>query len=372
MIEEIDKLILVTIDDKNILKDAYNKNNIKICNNMSIFSNLGTNKTIEPYQYYFLDDDVYYLNLWHQHDMLFFVDKNKKILFDSRYYFMCSINNFIKRLDEIIKYIDSIDLNNTNIIENINFNVVAIQNWFVTYGHFKDEMFNLCNFYNIIRQSSKLNEQNCKILCEFHTNTELIKHYNTTENYEIISRYLFPNNFINPYLYGKKILKFNSIHLIKHLYHFKTFHLFPKSVTTIIFNNIGNTIINNKNVFITRGIAKHICRNINNQQQIEDFFVSNNYILINPENICLNYFINNIRNSDNVIITWGGALVNMIYLKENANVCILKSESYKHESIDLFSKIIKELKLNVNIIVCDNFNNIDIDKIKEYLMANKF
>ena len=62
----------------------------------------------------------------------------------------------------------------------------------------------------------------------------------------------------------------------------------------------------------------------------------------------------------------------MIYLKENANVCILKSESYKHESIDLFSKIIKELKLNVNIIVCDNFNNIDIDKIKEYLMANKF
>jgi hypothetical protein len=53
-------------------------------------------------------------------------------------------------------------------------------------------------------------------------------------------------------------------------------------------------------------------------------------------------------------------------------VVILKSESYRHESLDLFKKIIENRRLDVKVVDSTDDNNIDLDFLDsnlEWLMA---
>ena len=54
----------------------------------------------------------------------------------------------------------------------------------------------------------------------------------------------------------------------------------------------------------------------------------------------------------------------MVYLNQNTVVYILKSQSYEHESIELFMKIIKKYKLQIHIIVHKN-NKIEIKELSK-------
>ena len=148
-----------------------------------------------------------------------------------------------------------------------------------------------------------------------------------------------------------------------------TFHAFPRSVTNHILSNIpiNNEYSNNYNVFITRGPALQNSRNLDNQLEIDKYFNSyNNFKVINPENSTFNNFVNFIRFANVIIITWGSALVNMVYLKPNTNVIILKSKSYEHENIKLFNKIIDSLNLKIFIVSHTN-NNVKISDITNIL-----
>jgi hypothetical protein len=155
---------------------------------------------------------------------------------------------------------------------------------------------------------------------------------------------------------------------------FKTFHSFPKQVRDIVYLKCNEELtsqninpIIHKNIFITRGNALHLPRNLSNQKEIEEYLSSMNYHILNPEEISLPLFINTIKLADNIFITWGGALVNLIYLKPNTNVYILKSKSYLHENLVLFQKIIDTYELNVKVIDCDDNNIVDIELIKKVL-----
>jgi len=117
-------------------------------------------------------------------------------------------------------------------------------------------------------------------------------------------------------------------------------------------------------VFITRGIALHLPRNLLNEEEINNILISKNFFVVNPELETLDNFINIIKNAKTIVLTWGGTLVNMVYLKPNTKVYILKSESYQDEKIDLFMKIIENYNLKIDIITHIN-NKIPINKLEE-------
>ena len=70
-----------------------------------------------------------------------------------------------------------------------------------------------------------------------------------------------------------------------------TFHSFPINVKNMLINKLclnTQAQINENNfskIFITRSIAKHMPRNLSNQIEIEDFFKTKLFNVINPEYI---------------------------------------------------------------------------------------
>lgn len=350
MLNKIKSLKLLSTDDMNILIDAFKSHNIYLCKNMSIFSKKGTYKTLGDYNYFETNDneDIYYLNMFFSSQLRLFIDSDKKILYYSRFFFNNCFIHFIDNIDLILKLINDIKLDNTI---DIGTNIISIQKWFVTYGHYKDEAFNLCNFYNIIKDNDI---HKYTVLHEYHTDSNVIppNHYPVNTNYILIDNYLFINS-INAYKFNKQILKMKKVYLIEHHYISKMFHSFPLSVTTKILSKVDNNIILD-NVFITRNKAVHMPRMLDNFNEIENHLISLNFTLVNPELLTYDKFISSIRNANKVVITWGGALTNMIYLKENTKVIILQSKSYEKENIHLFKKIIDTYKLNITIIKHSN------------------
>jgi hypothetical protein len=340
MLDKINNLKLISENDKNILRTVYNTKDCSILKNMSIFSNDGVYKKLDNYNYFETnkDTDIYYINMWFGY-MSIFIDSNKKILYDSRFCFL-HIEYFINHIDSIINIINNIDLND-NI--DIGSDIISIQKWFITYGHFKDEMWSLCDFYN------KLNNINNRVLLEYHTDNQ-VEQYPYNINYKIIENYLF-NNSINAYTYKKKLIKIKHLYLIENKFDSKTFHHFPINITKQILSYIDNDIYHER-VFITRNKAIHMQRMLDNFNEIEAHLNNQQFVSINPEILSYNEFIRNIRNVDNIVITWGGALTNLIYLKPNTQVTILKSKSYEDdgEKITLFQKIIDTYKLQVKVI----------------------
>jgi capsular polysaccharide biosynthesis protein len=271
-------------------------------------------------------------------------------------------NSLEGHLNHIFPYLNKIDLNDIDLNNNVIFldcNIISITKWFITYGHFKDELFNL---YNFTEKLKKIFNCENKVLVDFLKSKNNLSY--ETDNYDLLNNFLFEDNIINANSY-KSILKMKKVFLIEHIISSEHFHLFPINAKNKILSKIKENNLNYKNIFITRGTALHLPRNINNQLQIEEFLTSKNYNLINPEIINIELFINSIKNAENVFITWGGALVNLVYLNKNTNVYILRSKSYQHESLKLFKFLFDKnnYNLNINIIDSDIENNVDISKL---------
>lgn len=348
----LDELNL-TDNDKFILKNNLIYRQI----DLSFFSKNVTIKSLDDYNYYETNENtnIFYLNMFFPLGSVF-LDKDKKIIFGSKYYHSIDkLKTFLNHINTMFKFIKNIDLDDTAVF--IGNRIVSIQTWFTTYGHFADEAYSICDFYNKLMNN---NGEICKILLEYHTDNNIIKHYPVFKNYKTIETYLFDDNSINAYNYKKQILKMNKLLLIKHDITDKTFHHFPLYPRNLILNKI-NFINNddNNNVYISRGISMHLKRNFDNEEEIFNFAVQKKYKIINPELISIDEFIGSIKNVNTVIMTWGGGLTNMVYLKKNTKVFILKSKSYEHENIDLFKKIIDNYELEIKIII-HNDNKIDV------------
>ena len=358
--DKIDYISLLNENDKNILKSF--SGNVNILKTMSIFSNKGSYCNLNDYSYFKTDNDIniYYIGSIYVNDnknvsISIFIDENKKILFDSKYYFYM-FDRLINSLNMILNVVNNIDLNN---YIDIGSDIISIEKWFITYGHFQDEAYNLCDFKN---DMEKITNINYKVILDYGSNNNLIS-YNFS-NYKIIDNYLFGNSSINAFDNGLVILKMRNLNLITHNITDKTFHNFPMYSRNLILSKIEINDCEYDKVFITRGIATHLSRNLSNEKEIEDILISKKYFIVNPELDSFNNFINKIRNAKIVVLTWGGALTNMVYLNQNTVVYILKSQSYEHESIELFMKIIKKYKLQIHIIVHKN-NKIEIKELSK-------
>jgi hypothetical protein len=363
MEEIINNLNFINDNDKSILLNASNNNmDIKILKSMSIFSHLGNLKKIDEYDYFETNDgeDIFYLKNCYD----IFIDKNKKILLPSRYFFSCDINLFIDHISNLLSILEHLDLDKESTFD-IGNNIISIEKWFETFGHFKDEMFIMADFCN---KKNLDNSHTC-----FNSYKYITENINyNKKNYDQLSNFLFNKHF-NAYSTSEYIIKMKNVKLILHSMgpsYFHTFHSFPKTIRDKIYqqselelNQKNKTTEKYKNIFITRNTALHLPRNLSNQKEIEEYLSSLGYFILNPEDISQEEFINIIRYAENIFITWGGALVNMIYLQPNTNVTILKSKSYSAEDIWLFQKIIDTYELKVNVVECNDENIIDISKL---------
>lgn len=355
--EQIQKLTSISENDRDILKDALIKGDINLCREMSIFSKKGKFYKSDTYSFYETDDNeqIYYIGIYFGTDLGIFVDSDKKIIFNSRYYITCSFHHLLINIDKMVNLINKTDI--TEAID-IGESFVAIQKWFITYGHFKDELFCLADF---------INKSEYKPIVDFQTDNDVFKHILFNENYKRLAALVFPDGYINSYEYKTKILKFKKLKLIEHNILSPLFHSFPKSVTNSILDSLEVSENNMKKIFVTRGKAMHINRNINNQSDIENFLSEKGIYCLNPENITINKLVQNLRHCDLIFITWGSSLVNIIYAKPDTNIVILKSKSYAHESIDLFNKMIATYKLNISIIETDDDDNINLESLNNLL-----
>ena len=358
MAKTIDDSLLLSYDDKQIFKKAQATYNPDLLQTLSIFSKEGKYEKQGNYYVFktFPGSNIYYVSSKSCEIYGMFIDEHKKILVYSRFFFH-TFEWFVTHIDNILSMVQNINLNDN--IVNIGSNIVSMEKWFVTYGHFKDEIFIVTDYIDNINNTYKA-------LVDYHT-TDL-PNYLANINYTTINNLLLKNS-INAFSYKDKILKLNNLILIRHRTVDTTFHSFPINVRDKIMSSINNdnNILSPTNVVITRGTAMHMTRNLSNQMEIENYLSDNNFAVINPE--LMNYadFLHSIKNADKIVITWGGALVNLIYLKPHAQVYILKSQSYEHENLELFNKIIQTYKLNVKVIIHKN-NIIDLVKLKKTIL----
>lgn len=341
MCDIIDNSLLCD-DDKNILKYLVTSkifpNQI---NKLSIFSNSGCLTKTDKYEFYTYDKNAcYYLlniNLW--------MDNEFKIIPYSNWWYSTDLERFMFHIDAYLKYVRLINTNRIG-IEDCTGNYVAITKWFDTYGHVLDE---LCCLRECMVENNLIEMAMPFISIPFAKNI-----YNNS-NYKDICDTIFDRRYLN--VSGKtNLIKINNFTLIKHMYACKTFHSFPLSVTMSIENKLGvtntNTPINEKTIFITRGDndPPHLPRNLKNKKQIETYLHNNNVDIFNPESRTFFELVHTIKLYNNIIITWGSALTNLIFCNPASEITILKSKSYADETIDLFNKIINTRKLKIKII----------------------
>lgn len=396
-------------EDLALFKDK-NYEKMSIFSQRQNLKQLGVYNYFETYD----DEDVYYMNHCFGSEFFLDKNKKLLVHSNYQYEYFTGIGvsetiNYIKRILELVKNIDNSAFQNAICIDK---EVSAVGKWFDSYGHFSDEVFSLYDFNNELLLSEKkeatpvINYQvenatkNCELIGNYLFDSKLIntadygpkiikfKRLRLVRNY--FGQYAFhsfPNSSRdkviskvkdNQRVFERKILcvfadeydnlKFDDDEYIETVnkeekeennYDYneqcneediEEYAEYNKYIDITDEDLLFNPVINDK-IFITRGLAKSNPRNLDNQSEIEEHLYSNGYTVINPENISLDEFINYIYNASKIVMTWGSAMVNMCYFKNNTNVIILKSRSYEHESIELFQKIIDNNKLNVNVIL---------------------
>lgn len=344
-------------NDFNIYLQCKKINNTDGMREMSIFSKRGSYHIINGYKYFKTDETtkIYYINLDYaaiynkpaMYCKLFF-DCDKKIFFDS-FLFTIHFPTFEGQIKNILLNLTNIDINTCNMTHELK-NISNIQSWFTTYGHFLDEVTNLYSFSKLIASQE---ETNITPIIDYSDNR--IRNPHITDNYDIICNALFDDEFeyINPSSPTNGILCFNSGYLVEHKIISPNFHIFPIDSTNKIKNKLTNEDINegiNNKIFITRSDNIRNYRNLKDKNIIENILHEKGYEIVNPENITLSQFISILKNKNEIILTWGSAITNLIFCNSKSNITILKSESYDHESIELFRKMINLYQLNYTII----------------------
>ena len=338
---------LLNNDDKELLKNMIlTKNYPNNVECLSIFSKMGKKFNNGNYDYTQYNGDFYYakhLNIW--------IDSDLKLLPYSNWWFETFLEQFLIHINMYINFIKNINIKHAISVEG---KYMSICKWFITYGHFLDEMFCLKEF------QMKNSAENLIPFISFNLpNNNMYNNKNYSDICNILfDKYYDPNNIL--------LTKVNNIILIRHLYNDITFHSFPNCVSDYICEKIclnkNEDVIAKNALFITRNIIPiHMPRCLKNHIEIENYLSNKNVNVFNPEMCNFIDLIKIIKQYKKIIITWGSALTNLCFCNENSEIIILKSESYKHESIKLFNKIIKNKSLNIKIIESiDNIINPEV------------
>lgn len=340
--EELVNSSMLNANDKILLLDMINTHRYpNDIHTLSIFSKKGTFIKQGDYNtYLYKNEYFYYISINKIIDSWF--DSDFKLLLFTNWWYRTDIMRFLENINRFIRMTQTVDVNKYKLLSN-GYSYISIQKWFNTYGHFLDEIFCL---YDFIKNDSINNKPFFSFPLEIENNLYGVS------NYKEICTLLFDDNYYNSI---DSLVKVDNLTLITHEYGEKTFHEFSIKPLTCIFNNIlSNNIITNDSfndtLFITRGIATHMKRNLDNQIEIEHFLKEQNITIFNPEKDTFKNLVIIIQQYNKIIITWGSALVNLIFCNPCSEIIILKSKSYDDETIDLFNKIIEQRKLKIKII----------------------
>jgi hypothetical protein len=299
-------------------------------------------KSINEYTYLEYSEPIYYYYKFN----LFFNEK-KQILIESEQTIR-TFNVLLDKLTHLLKLIKDSQISFT--IFNEHKYLIAINRFNELYGHAVDEIFNLANVLELFKNNN-------------------ITHYiplfiypddNYYKNIHSIIEILF-DNIVNPEYNNSMLIKIEKLIMIEHHYNLDTFHLFPKNITNKIVSYYDKDCNTQHNkICLIREKQTWINNDINNKSDIQTLCIKKGFTIINPELISIQLLISYLKNADTIIITFGSALVNLIFTKINAKIIILKSNSYKSHGIDIFRNLIKNYGIKYDILECDNINN-DID-----------
>ncbi|WP_279356648.1 glycosyltransferase family 61 protein [Methylobacterium indicum] len=316
---------------------------------MSIFSDKSTHSQFGDFKFEHVPGDVYYIGKL-VGDLGIFVDSEKKPIFNSKYY-LSHLRDFLEIIDSRLEILQQQDFSNAI---DIGSDYVSIGKWFVTYGHFKDEAYSVGHFLEQFPDVS-----NFRAILDYPNDAKLdhasFKH---NLNYLKIEKLIFGENSINAYNYGNRPLKLRNLYLINNNITAKIFHSFPPSVSAKIRANIKSQGVEppigaerSKRVFLTRSSSY---RDIANKSEVEAIASRSGFAIVNPEEISYEEMVSILGYSESVIMYYGSALTNLVYMSPGTNVYILKSQSYMHESLELWKKIINNYKLNLREIFTEN------------------
>ena len=342
LVAQIDAIQRLPPEDKDLLRShaSLGYGHVqRILPELSIFSKLPTRKEWRDYTYVDLQGvDIYYAGIFAKTHLAIFVDEEKKILFTSRYY-LTHLAQFLRHIDQCLHHVSRIDCTH---FEDIGSDYVAIEKWFITYGHFKDEAYSLGYFLH-----SHPDMRDKTALLDYpvddRMNTEAFR---SNANYQKIDRLIFGDRSLNPYRYGDKVLKMRNLSLIANGITSTIFHRFPESISDHIRCQVidANTPDGPERIFLTRSNSY---RDIANKAATEAYFVRAGFTLINPEDITYEELVRQARNASMVAMYWGSVMTNMVYFKNDARVFILKSKSYLHENMSLWQKVTNDYHLDV-------------------------
>ena len=257
-----------------------------------------------------------------------------------------------------------------NLFENIDGEIIQVNEKVINsdraYKYFKEQLKDVKIIYNEIFINYKKEKD---IINVFTNNTNNTKYecdilLDCTYNQLGLSKYNYTYELTCSLLYKKiQNTNFDAITIMDG----KFSSLYPREINNLIYTltDVEFTPIISSKKFkdileYKLSEALHLPRNLNNQEELEQYFESKTYCVINPEIMNIELFINHIKNVENIYITWGGSMVNLCYVKPNTNIYLLQSLSYKQEDIFSIFKFLRNYT-NLYVIKCNNDNNIIID-----------
>lgn len=315
---------------------------------LSIFKDFNKHEYINDYKYQvYCGEPLFYCSNYNKGNLSLYFDINKKIIFNSRFY-LTHLSSFLHHIDTCLIQLGMVDF--SSIIE-IHSPIVAIEKWYNSYGHFKDEAYNL----GAILDDAAIPKDAIALL-DYPTDDRLDGgSWSFNPNYQKIEKLIFESRSLNAYNFKENVLKFNKVFLFENRINSKTFHSFPLAISTKIKNNISKKNKKSKFLFLSRASSY---RDIDNKNEIEES-LSQKFFIFSPENNSYDSLVEYCAGADLVVMYYGSAMTNMCYFRPNTNVIILKSKSYALEKIDLWNTLITNYGLKITIIEADESNAIN-------------
>ncbi|MFN5118411.1 MAG: glycosyltransferase 61 family protein [Cyanobacteriota bacterium] len=328
---------------------------------MDVFTRKGDIKKAGDYLYRDLSSDkLYFFNRVISKAGSLILDEELRIIPESNI-MLGYPHLLIDHLPNFLKLVQSVD--SAGLVNPIEGPALAIQTWFVTYGHFHDEIFALADF---LKQTGW---NHCPIV-DYPPSDNMSLNYRTSVNYERLQSLVLSGRAYNLFEAGSCPVGLHGALVINHLIDSPAFHLFPERIRDHIASQVSAYQPNIPSFsFISRETASHLPRNISNQDQVEALCEASSFPVVYPERLSYDRLVRRLQVSSGIVITWGGALTNLVYLSKRAKVLILKSASYRHETLDLFRKIISQRELEVEVLDTDDEDCIDLKVLEDKLTS---
>ncbi len=318
---------------------------------LDIFSKNQVIKKLGDYLYIEPTCDVYFIKT-----LNLFVDEHKKLFLFSHWKLQ-NEHYYLQFRDSIIESLKNYDLKNVMTLEG---SYLWCQRWFCTYGHFCDECFNSFGF----KDQAKQKFDNYIVLTDFKNKQEEQINYRipkNNHNYRNICNYLFNDKYHNLNDDANcNLFRFKKVVLISNSFDDPTFHKFPKSARNFIIKKISDKSETNPNLFLTRSEGLHTKRLLDNIQDIEKYIKEKNFNILNPENINYLELVRNIINAKKLILTWGGALILLMYANKDTEITIIQGKHYMHEELNIIKNLLSNYQLNHISVIKAPTNILDL------------